>query len=179
MAALDKYRRQFILGLAATVVVGPVVGACGGSGFRPLYGTSIAGGNVADAMAGLDISPIPGRVGQQLRNELIFGATGGDYPGEPTYRLDIAIREAVQSILVKLDGDADGRIYTLTGEFRLIRTQDNEVVFEGKGFAQAPYQHFQSIFSNIRARRDAENRAARELAQTIRTRVATYISAAA
>lgn len=179
MSDVDKSRRSLILGLAAVALVPPFVGACGGTGLRPLYGTSISGGNVADAMAGLDVSPIPGRVGQQIRNELIFHSTGGDYATEPTYKLEIAIRESVQSILVKIDGDANGRIYALAGDFKLVQIDNNEIVFEGAGYSQAPFQHFSSIYSNIRARRDAENRAARELAQTIRTRVATYLSAAA
>ena len=47
-------------------------------------------------MAGVEVTPIPGRVGQSVRNELIFENTGGS--GEPAhapYKLDIVIKESV------------------------------------------------------------------------------------
>ena len=51
---------------------------CGDSGFRPLYASSsITGTDVNAKLAKLEVAPIPGRVGQRVRNELIFQATGG------------------------------------------------------------------------------------------------------
>ena len=46
-------------------------------------------------------APIPGRVGQRIRNELIFQSTGGGAAQTPTLRLEIAIRESVTSTLVR------------------------------------------------------------------------------
>lgn len=153
-----------------------VQGALAGCGFQPMYGRSAGGIGLSDAMASVNIAPIPGRVGQQLRNELIFVTTGGERPLKPLYRLDIALREAVTSILVKIDGDAQGQVFALTASFKLVRLSDNKVVLEGKSFGQAAFQKFQSIFANVRARRDAEDRSARAVATGIRTRVAAFLA---
>ncbi len=53
-------------------------------------------------MAGVEVVPIPGRVGQQVRNELIFENTGGGGAArQSTYKLDIVIKESVTDELVR------------------------------------------------------------------------------
>ena len=65
---------------------------CGDSGFRPLYASSsLSGSDVNLKLAQLEIAPIPGRVGQRIRNELIFQSTGGGGAAEPVYRLEIVM----------------------------------------------------------------------------------------
>lgn len=157
----------------ALVALGPALGACQ---MRPLYGTTSSGTSVRDAMAAVDIGPIPGRVGQRLRNELIFDTTGGGTPPTPEYHLQIAIQQSVSSTLVRLSGDAQGQQYNLSANFQLIDAKNNKVVFKGSTAARAAYDKFEQIFANTRARLDAENRAAREVAEAIRTRVAAYLS---
>src|SRR5690349_19802449 len=81
--------------------VSPLLSACGGTGFRPLNATSAFGGaNANEKFAHIDIVTIPGRVGQRIRNELIFQTTGGGEAKQPTMRLEIAIRESIISTLV-------------------------------------------------------------------------------
>jgi LPS-assembly lipoprotein len=50
------------------------------------------------------------------------------------------------------------------------------VVFQGTSNARAPFERFESIYSNVRAREDAENRAARIVADDLKTRLAAYLS---
>jgi LPS-assembly lipoprotein len=86
-----------------------------GCGFQPMYGGSTVGGtSVVQAMASVDVNPIPGRVGQRVRNELIFASTGGGYATQPRYRLDIAIKEHVTSQLVQISGEATGDLLQRT-----------------------------------------------------------------
>src|SRR5262245_49424834 len=96
--------------LAGTI---PFLSACGDTGFRPLYGASGIGANANERLAQVDVAPIPGRVGQRVRNELIFQSTGGGAAQPATLRLEIAIRESVTSTLVRQDGNADNQIYNL------------------------------------------------------------------
>jgi LPS-assembly lipoprotein len=63
-----------------------------GCGFQPLYGPTASGEDLGHVMKTVDITTVPGRVGQRIRNELIFRTTGGGYAEQPKYRLDIAIR---------------------------------------------------------------------------------------
>lgn len=164
--------------LAAALGLALVAGGCAdGSGFRPLYGASGVGGAAVDQkMAKVDIAPIPGRVGQRLRNEFIFQATGGGEQLPPEYRLEVAIRESVSSTLVRIDGEARGQIYNLDASFKLIRIADSSVVVEGRSYGRAGFERVNSVFANVRAREDAENRAAKTVGEEMRTRLLAYLS---
>jgi LPS-assembly lipoprotein len=149
-----------------------------GCGIQPLYGTTAGGSRLAAAMAGVDVTPIPGRVGQRVRNELIFENTGGSGQTGTTYKLDIVIKETLTNELVKISGDAKSQVYELDATFKLI-SNNGRVVLEGKATSRAPYERFETIFSNVRARYDAENRAARTVAESIKVRIAAYLSQSA
>lgn len=166
-------RRQFLKHLGLAGFVAPVLSACA---FQPLYGPSADGSYVSEALKSVDIAPIPGRVGQRLRNELIFKTKRGGHGEEPLYRLEVAVRESVNSILVKITGDAKGQIYVLDTSFKLVALKDKKILFEGKAKSRAAFDKFDSIFANTRARIDAENRTARTIAETINTRIATFLS---
>jgi LPS-assembly lipoprotein len=166
--------------LRAAIVVAcltSLLSACGSSGFRPLYGSSAVGGaNVEQALAQVDVATIPGRVGQQLRNEVIYQTTGGGQAAEPAYRLEVAIQESVTSTLVEINGDARSNVYNLDAAFRLIRVSDKTVALEGRSYARAGFERFRSIFSNVRAREDAENRAAKTIGEDLKSRIAAFLA---
>ena len=150
-----------------------------GCGLQPLYGTTAGGSRLAAIMSGVEVAPIPGRVGQRVRNELIFENTGGSGQNpQTTYKLDIVIKESVVNELVRITGDAKGQVYELDATFKLIGN-DGKVVLEGKATSRAAYERYETIFSNVRARNDAENRAARTVAESIKVRLAAYLSQAA
>ena len=150
-----------------------------GCGLQPLYGSTASGSRLAAVMSSVDVAPVPGRVGQRVRNELIFENTGGSGAAPQTnYKLDIIIKENLTNELVALTGDAKSQVYELDATFKLI-SKDGRVVLEGKATSRAAYERFQTIFSNVRARQDAENRAARTVAESIKVRIAAYLSQAA
>ena len=147
-----------------------------GCGFQPLYGPTASGEQLSDVMKTVDITTVPGRVGQKIRNELIFRTTGGGYAEKPKYRLDIALKESVMLTLVDREGDPEGAIFQLHSQYKLVRLADNKVVLEGHNNARAAYDKVDSVFNDIRAKRDAEDRAARTISEAIRTRVAAFLS---
>jgi LPS-assembly lipoprotein len=154
--------------------------ALAGCGFQPLYGSTTAGGaRLTEVMAAIEINPIPGRVGQRVRNELIFENTGGGNAPAPRYRLDIAIKEHVTNQLVQISGDATGQVYELNATYKLVDSTNGQTVLTGVAVSRAPYNRFQEIFSNVRARYDAENRAATTVAESIKTRIAAYLATTA
>ena len=53
------------------------------------------------------------------------------------------------------------------------------MLLQGKAISRAPYNRFQEIFANVRARYDAENRAARTVSESIKTQVAAFLTNAA
>ena len=44
--------------------------------------------------------------------------------------------------------------------------------------SRAPYRRYQEIFANVRARYDAENRAAETVSESIKTQVAAFLAIA-
>lgn len=167
------WHRPLLAALAVTAAI-----SLAGCGIQPLYGTTAGGSRLAAAMAGVDVTPIPGRVGQRVRNELIFENTGGSGQTGTTYKLDIVIKESLTNELVEISGDAKSQVYELDATFKLI-SNDGRVVLEGKATSRAPYERFETIFSNVRARYDAEDRAARTVAESIKVRIAAYLSQSA
>jgi len=157
-----------------------LVAGCGDSGFRPLYASSaLNGSDVNEKLAQLSVAPVPGRVGQRLRNELIFQSTGGGYAAEPVYRLEIVLVESISATLVQMDGNSSGSVYNLRASFRLIRLADKSVALQGTSYGRVAFQRFDSVFANVRARQDAENRAANNVADDLKSRLAAFLSNAA
>ncbi len=163
------------LALVAVVLV-PGLVACGGGGFKPMYAAH-GGQAVSEKMAQVSVTTIPGRVGQQLRNELIFRTTGGGgTTTEQAYRLDIILRERLSSALVDVEGNAETQIYHIDADFQLTDTRNKKVILKGQSFGRASFQRFQTIYANVRAKRDAANRTARTIAQDISGRVESFLS---
>ena len=153
-----------------------------GCGFQPLYGsgtTTASGARLSEAMASVDVQPIPGRVGQKVRNELIFSNTGGGYAAETKYRLEIALRKSIVNQLVQISGDAEGQVLVLEAAFKLVNTANGQVMYESSAVSRAPYDRYQEIFANVRANYDAENRAAVQVAESIKTQVAAFLAKSA
>ena len=178
----SKSGSRFLKGAAVAAIASVLGFGVSGCSFHPMYATTPAGGSLNDVMKTVQIATIPSRSGQRLRNELIFGAYGGGESAPPVYRLEIALRESVRNTLVMNTGAPTGQILQLDAEFRLVRIKDNEPVFKGYSTAEAAYDltgwsgTTGSIYGDTRANIDAENRAASSLADTLKTRVAAFLS---
>lgn len=170
-------RRKLLLSVVLVASVAPMLAACGGTGFRPLHATGGFGANASASFAKVQFAPIPGRVGQRIRNELIFQATGGGQQTlDPKYRLEVAIRESVAQTLVQRDGESTGQIYNLDVSFQLVNLETKAVVMQGQSFGRAGFERFESIYANVRARRNAENRAAKTVGNDLKTRLESYLA---
>lgn len=167
-------RRRVLALLGGSMLAGPVLAGC-----QPLYGPTASGAQLKDVMASVEVATIPTRVGQRLRNELIFATTRGGYAQEPKYKLVIIVRQSVADMLVEQSGEAQGKMYRLDAHFKLIDLSTKKVVLVGKSSGRAAFDRFKQIFTNVRAQVDAENRAATTVAEGIRTRVAAFLSGTA
>ena len=143
-----------------------------------MYASSaiVGGPDVSEKLAQLEVAPIPGRIGQRLRNELIYQSTGGGHAAPPVYRLEIVIRESLTPTLVQEDGNSSGSIYNLNTTFRLVRIADRSVALQGESTGRIAFQRFDSVFANVRARQDAEDRAAKTVGEELKGRLAAFLS---
>lgn len=172
-AALRRRIRVVVVVSAAAAMLG----GCGGDGggFHPLYGAT--GGQTFDErMASVDIANVPGRVGQRIRNELVFQRSTGNDATSPDKRLDIVVTETVLTTLVDTTGASSSQVYQIEARYQLTDLKTKKKVFEGRSLGRGSFDRFSSIYSNIRAREDAENRVAKTIAEDIRVRLATFLS---
>jgi LPS-assembly lipoprotein len=160
--------------LALVLAAASLLSGCGG--IRPLYGPTASGQNLQAVMASVDVAPIPGRVGQRVRNELIFADTGGGNPAPSKYKLNITLTESLTRQLVQVSGESTSATYLLHAQYTLVNIADGKVLLTGYAVSQAPYDRFDNTFSNVRAEYDAQNRAAETVADSIKTRLAAYLA---
>jgi LPS-assembly lipoprotein len=159
----------------AVIGLGLLAGGC----FTPLYAERTPNTGVSTQLANVDVKTIEGRVGQQVRNALIFelGGGAGSSPLAP-YRLEVDLTENTQSMTVDpTTGRATVELITLNATFRLQDVTEDRVVLKDRAFAQASIDRGAQIYARDRAKRDAENRAAKEVASRIRERLAAYFTA--
>lgn len=166
-----------ILFLTSILLTLPIISGCGSGGFHPLYGSALINGSaINERLAAIDVAPIPGRVGQRIRNELIFQTTGGGIPKPPQYRLDIAIRESMTSMLVAVNGNTGRQIYGIDASYNLVRLSDKKVVASDTSYGRASFDRVSSIFANVEACHDAENRAAESVGEELWTRLLVVLA---
>ncbi|MCY1665381.1 LPS assembly lipoprotein LptE [Rhizobium sp. SL86] len=149
-------------------------GLIAGCQVRPLYSTSSA---VPQKLAAIKISPADDRVEQVVRNRLIFLMTGG--AGEPAasdYQLQMNVTSARANILDDEISTAltPGRV-TVTATYSLSSTKDSKVLKQGTRSVTALVDIGNQEFAKLRAYRDAEDRAGRELAEFIRADLASVL----
>jgi LPS-assembly lipoprotein len=148
---------------------------------RPLYSNqplTVGGQTVAtEELASISVKPVRTRYAQQVRNNLIFGLTHGKgEPASPVYSLDLGVTESIQSaasIQVTTDQDEPSAgIVTLTADNRLTEVSTGKLVGAGKRSISSSFDRPKQEFATYRAELDAENRAARELAEILRLALA-------
>lgn len=174
--------------LAAVLALAGLAGGC----FQPLYGSSPAtgGSSIAGQLRGVQVAEIDNsnapngsplaRVGVEVRNELIFGITGGSGGGSPTHRLDIRLSSTQLQVIVDVHtARPDVQNFGIDATYNLIDLASGRPVVTGKTFSRVSYNipGQQQRFASARGLRDAENRAAKVIAENIRSRLASYFAA--
>jgi LPS-assembly lipoprotein len=171
--------------LAAALALAGLAAGC----FQPLYGErSLTGGPVLrDHLSAVDILQIEApkgtdesRLAVEIRNALLFDLTGGADPAPPTHRLKVAISSQRASIIVDtLTARPDVENYGINATYVMTEIATGKIVVTGQSFARVSYDipGQQQRYARIRGLRDAESRAAKVIADNIRSRLASYFVA--
>jgi LPS-assembly lipoprotein len=172
--------------LPAALAVAALAGACA---FQPLYGehSPTAGPAVVERLGGVNVLPInaangtpQARVALELRNALIFDLTGGSGALAPTHDLKIAFSPTRQQVIVDVvTGRAEIENFGIDATYTLTDLATKKPVVTASTFARVSYDipGQQQRFASARGLRDAENRAAKVIADQIRTRLASFFAA--
>jgi LPS-assembly lipoprotein len=174
-----------LLRLAGIGVAGGLMAGC----FQPLYGdhsfTNTPG--IATALAGVDVTQIDARNGSpearvavEMRNQLLFDLTGGAAAPPPTHRLTVRMTTSRLSVIVDVtSGRPDVEDYGINVTYQMVELKTGKPVVNGETFARVSYDipGQEQRFARARALRDSENRAAKLIADNVRTRLASYFVA--
>jgi LPS-assembly lipoprotein len=168
-----------ILGLAA----------CAGGCFQPLYADkSVDGGtSLRNALAAIDVKQITAvkgsdeaRLAVEVRNALMYDFTGGGAGARPIYMLNINMNSTVSDIIVDTSTTRPAiEDYGINASFQLTEIASGKQVVNGQTFARVSYDipGQEQRFARMRGLRDAESRAAKVIADNIRSRLASYFAA--
>lgn len=144
-------------------------------GFEPLYGGQV-GGTTVVAAEGIRVSTVSDRFGAQLKNNLLDRLTPRGEPAQPRYNLDIKVTRDKEGLAVQRDAFVSRYNLRVTCDFSLFdRQADRAPILVGKAYSIAAFNVVRQDFANLAAERDAEDRAARELANDISQRVAVFL----
>ena len=145
--------------------------------FQPLYGNQSTLSGSTSQLSAVDVSQVNSRVGQQVRNHLLFLLNGGFGNTEKTHEANIRVTwnnrqlAAIQGVRDNVSGTV-----TVIVSYDLINLSDGSIVASGSRQAEAAYDRTGQVFANVRAERDAENRASKEVAESIRLAIASDLS---
>ncbi len=158
--------------LTATVLVVASV-MLAGCNARPLYGTQADGKGVAVAMSGIAVDEQKTRAGQIVRNNLLssFGSSGAS-----NLILRMTPEEKSQEISSLSTQKLNRYRYNLKIKYELADAKSGETVSSGVSFSNVSYDTVEQPIADLRAAENARERAAREVAEDIRLRLAAYFS---
>ena len=145
----------------------------GGCGFEPLNAPR-AGSSVPAALSTVQISNIPDRAGQYLRNYLRDEINPYGVPGNPQYRLDIRLAEQRADIGLRRDDIRTRTNLTLEAEYRLVALVDGKVVLQGRSRTLSSFDILINDYANVVSEQDARQQALRQIGADIRTRLSLH-----
>lgn len=154
------------LNLSKTVRFGLMAGfiaALAGCQVTPLYSSA-----TSTSLPAIEISDADDRLEQVVRNQLVFLNGGANRQGTSDYKLELNVTRRASGVLDSgTDNNFTAGRMVASGTYKLTKFSDGTVLRDGKRTSTALYDLPDQEFSKIRALRDAEDRAGRELAELI------------
>ncbi len=144
--------------------------------FQPLYTPSAdySVSGQSSELSQVSVREVDTRVGQQVRNHLLFLIHGGNENPGLRYEARLQISAFTRNTAVQASlRDTTAGYVTVRTSYSLIDTTTNKRVAGGTRQAVASFDRTSQVFANQRAVRDAENRAGKAVAEQIRLAIAS------
>jgi LPS-assembly lipoprotein len=156
--------------------------------FQPMYAERSDGTpGLREKLMGVEVPPVDkpnasrdARIQVEVRNALAFKLYGNATGMPPTHRLVLRFSSSRSSLMVSTaTGLPTSENVGIDAQFNLIEIASNKSVMTGTTFSRVSYDMPGSYqrFARSRAFRDAEDRAAQEIAENIQTRLASFFVA--
>jgi LPS-assembly lipoprotein len=174
--------------IAARLLVVAGLSALTAGCFQPMYAAHTDGTPaLREKLMGVDLPPVDkpngtrdARLGVEIRNALAFKLYGGAVGMPPTHKLVIRFTTTRSSLILDPTTALPSiENYGIDTQYNLIEIVSNKSVMTGTTFSRVSYDIPGQLqrFARQRAFRDAEDRAAQEIAENIQTRLASYFTA--
>ena len=175
--------------IAARLLVVAALAALTAGCFQPMYAERTDGSpGLREKLMGVELPPVdkPNALargagpGVEIRNALTFKLYGNATGMPPTHRLVLRFGTSRSSLM--LDPNTalpSSENYGIDAQYNLIEIATNKSVMTGTTFSRVSYDIPGQLqrFARARAFRDAEDRAANEIAENIQTRLASFFVA--
>ncbi|HLG85442.1 MAG TPA: LPS assembly lipoprotein LptE [Bradyrhizobium sp.] len=177
-------KTRIVLRLVAVLALAATTAGC----FQPMYAEHTDGTpDLREKLLGVEVPPVDkpngsreARIGVEIRNALAFKLYGNATGMPPTHRLVLRFNTTKSSLLVDQNtGLPTSENVGIDAQYNLVEIASNKSVMTGTSFVRVSYDLPGSYqrFARTRALRDAEDRAAQEIADKIQTRLASFFVA--
>jgi len=174
--------------IAARLVAVALLAAPAAGCFTPMYAAHTDGSpDLREKLMGVDLPPVDkpnasrdARIGIEIRNALAFKLYGNATGMPPTHKLVLRFTTTRSSLMIDpATALPTSENYGIDAQFNLVELATNRSVMTGTTFSRVTYDMPGSYqrFARTRAFRDAEDRAAQEIADNIQTRLASFFTA--
>jgi LPS-assembly lipoprotein len=174
--------------IAARLAIVATLAALTSGCFHPMYAEHTDGSPaLREKLMGVELLPIDkpnasrdARIGVAIRNALAFKLYGGATGMPPTHQLRIRFTTSRSSLILDpLTALPSNESYGIDASYQLIEVATGKVVLSASTFARDSYDIPGQLqrFARARAYRDAEDRAAQQIADNINTRLAGFFYA--
>jgi LPS-assembly lipoprotein len=180
-------RRRLLLAAAAAL-------ALSGCGWRPLYerpGPSTTSGGVSTDLAKISIDPVvphsnldplsgssdalyDSRAAQLLQNYLKDALNPYGAPSPAIYHLAVELKQQTRAAASLGDGTATREDLIMTAEYELNDVKGQTVLKDTASIVTS-YDILREPYMDLTSRRDAQQRAAQQVAEAIQTRLAVFL----
>ncbi len=174
--------------IAARLLAVAALAALTAGCFQPMYAEHADGTpGLREKLMGVEVPPVDknnasreARIGVEIRNALAFKLYGNATGMPPTHRLVLRFNTSRSSLMIdQATALPSSENVNIDAQYNLIDIATNKSVMTGSTFSRVSYDLPGSLqrFSRQRAFRDAEDRAAQEIAENIQTRLASFFTA--
>ena len=177
-------RTRIAVRLIAVAALAALTAGC----FQPMYAERNDGKpGLREKLMGVEVPPVDkpnasreARVQVEIRNALAFKLYGNATGMPPTHRLVLRFNSSRSSLILDpATALPSSENYGIDAQYNLIDLATNKSVMTGTTFSRVSYDIPGQLqrFARQRAFRDAEDRAANEIAENIQTRLASFFYA--
>ena len=154
----------------------PILLALSACGLHPMYAGG-ANGQVAQGLAGVDVSAIEGKSGWLVRNALVDRLGANQHSSAARYRLDVRLDDKLEGLGLLSDDTIGRERRTLRARYQLIDLTNGNIVLDATAGSDAGIDVVSSEYATIAAENTALENLSRDVADRMVTAIALQLRA--